>query len=78
MENPDLKNSGSYTEHLEVLRGKIISVLVFFCLSAALLFFFAEATAGFLLAPLEGLGVSLDRAKLRRHVRSRHGPEPDL
>ena len=59
MENPDLKNSGSYTDHLEVLRGKIISVLVFFCLSAALLFFFAEATAGFLLAPLDGLGVSL-------------------
>ncbi len=59
MGSQDRKNSGSYIDHLEVLRGKIISVLVFFCLSAALLFFFAETGAGFLLAPLDGLGVSL-------------------
>ena len=59
MGSPDRKNSESYADHLEVLRGKIISVLAFFCVSAVLLFSFAEATAAFLLAPLEGLGVSL-------------------
>ncbi|MBL3540253.1 twin-arginine translocase subunit TatC [Aminivibrio sp.] len=59
MESPDRKNSESYTDHLEVLRGKIISVLAFFCISAVLLFSFASSMAAFLLAPLEGLGVSL-------------------
>jgi len=58
MGSPDRENSESYADHLEVLRGKI-SVLAFFCVSAVLLFSFAEATAAFLLAPLEGLGVTL-------------------
>ncbi len=51
------ENSGEYTEHLEVLRRKILSVLLFL-FSAVLLFLFSEHTAAFLLAPLEGLGVS--------------------
>ncbi len=55
----DPENSGEYTEHLEVLRRKILSVLLFFFFSAVLLFLFSEHTAAFLLAPLEGLGVSL-------------------
>lgn len=59
MGSPDRENSESWADHLEVLRGKIISVLAFFCISAVLLFSFAEVTAAFLLAPLEGLGVSL-------------------
>lgn len=46
-------------EHLEILRGKIISVLVFFCISTAVLFLFSERLASFLQAPLEGLGLSL-------------------
>jgi Sec-independent protein secretion pathway component TatC len=59
MGSPDRENSESWADHLEVLRGKIISVLAFFCISAVLLFSFAEVTAAFLLAPLEGLVVSL-------------------
>ena len=55
----DPENSGEYTEHLEVLRRKILSVLLFFFFSAVLLFLFSEHTRRSLLAPRKGSGVSL-------------------
>ncbi len=53
------RSDGEYSEHLEALRRKIVSVLFFLCCATALLFSLSEWWVRFLQAPLEGLGVSL-------------------
>ena len=48
-----------WTEHLDELRRRIIAVLIVLCAASAVAFVFAEQAAGFLLAPVAGLGVRL-------------------
>jgi sec-independent protein translocase protein TatC len=59
MERTTGVNSGDFLDHLEDLRRKILSVLVFFCCATALLFIFSERALLFLQSPLKGLEVSL-------------------
>ncbi|MFA0888070.1 MAG: twin-arginine translocase subunit TatC [Synergistales bacterium] len=54
-----MKNEGDVTEHLEELRRKILSVLLFFLVAFVVLFVFSERLFAFLQGPLEGLGLSL-------------------
>lgn len=54
-----MKNEGDFTDHLEELRRKILSVLLFFLAAFVLLFSLSEHLVAFLQAPLAGLGLSL-------------------
>ncbi len=54
-----MKSEGDFTEHLEELRRKILSVLLFFLAVFVFLFAFSEHLFAFLQAPIGGLGLSL-------------------
>jgi sec-independent protein translocase protein TatC len=58
---PDNDGNGlnEWTEHLEELRRRIISILVVFTVATLLAFVFSEKLAAFLMAPVRDLGVTL-------------------
>jgi sec-independent protein translocase protein TatC len=52
-------SENGWTEHLEELRRRIIATLLVFAAASAIAFVFSSRIAGFLTAPLSGLGAAL-------------------